>query len=705
MTSTGSPSRFRSAFVAAMCGLISLLSATMRADEPASLALVPANASFYSATTHLREQYDALVGSRAFAKLREMPVVQMGLGLAQAKWNDPQGDFATVKTLLEQPENKQLVELLVDAVSHEVFIYGDEGFAELMGMLNDIYQANQATLRGIDGADEEAAAKFSRIVAEHLETAKVPATVMGFRLSNTETAVVQLARLEQLLGVVLAERPDLKQRLSRQKIAGGDFLTLELDGSLIPWEAIPESIEFDLTEIRAKVSKMTASVAVGVMNQYLIIAVGASNDHLASLGQGDVLANRKELAPVKQHAQQRICSVTYVSEEFTQQSKTSQQRLDRLETLAESLAELVEIEDSLREQLIGDVRELVAQLKQWLPGPGATTRVVFTSDRGYEGYEYRWGEKKGIDATKPLTILEHVGGDPILLLAGRREYSPESYEAFSKWIGRAIYYGETLGLDKLGASEREFYQRVRGDLALLLKQLDQINREKVVPAFADGQVAVVVDAKVTSTQWHELMTATDKPLPMIELGLVCGVSDANLVREAAADYFRIAQKMIDTLHNAEPTTIPEFPLPSPESREFPEGAIYYYRLPRELGLDKQISPNAGLSNDVLVLSLTPKTTVRLLGKQPHQGGGVIARHQGTAGAAMQFSLAGLIEAVAPWVDYGAKFAGEEVEEAVLDQVHTGLEIAKCLHDVSTITYQEDGVWVTHFELHLEDLPE
>ncbi len=72
---------------------------------------------------------------------------------------------------------------------------------------------------------------------------------------------------------------------------------------------------------------------------------------------------------------------------------------------------------------------------------------------------------------------------------------------------------------------------------------------------------------------------------------------------------------------------------------------------------------------------------------------------------MRFSLAGLIDAVAPWVDYGVELSGEEVDATVLDQVHTGLEIAKCLREISTITYQDNDAWVTHFEMHLEDLQE
>jgi len=358
-----------------------LIGSPAHADEPASLKLVPADAAFFSASAHLREQYDAFISSRAFAKLCEMPIVQMGLGLAQAKWNDPEGDLAPLRAMIEQPENKQL------------------------------------------------------------------------------------------------------------------------DGSLIPWDAFAEGAGFEISAIRDRVSKMKASLAIGVKDQYLLVSLGDSNDHLASLGQGEVLANHKELAPLRLHVQRQICSVGYVSEAFMKQSNSAERQLDQLVTVAESLLPLSDLDASLQEQLLQDVRGLVADLKKAIPETGAVTSFVYNS-------------------------------------------------------------------------EREFYQRVRGDL-----------------------------------------------VPLVNL------------------------------------------------------------------------------------SLTPKTTVRLLGKTTLKRTGVIGKHQEAAGAAMQFSFARLIDAVAPWVDHGFDLSRQVVDVPILDQLHTGFEIAKCLHGISAVTYQEDGAWVTHFEIHLEDLPQ
>lgn len=688
-----------------------LSSTSTLGEEPDSLRLVPANAAFYSCATRIREQFDTLMASRAMAKLREMPVVQLGIATAVAEWNDPEGDYAQFNAMIKQPENQQLIELLTDAVSNEVFVYGDESYAELLKLLQDFNAANQALVRDLgssDGSfpDEKVAEQMRQLQERYLDMAEVPETVFGFKLSDTEPAIAQLARLEQVLNTLVADQPEVKQRLGREEIAGSSFLTMKLDGSLIPWNALEVEAPYDLMKVRQSLSEKKAKVAIGIMGDFLIVSVGDDTDHLESLGKGEVLGDIKQFATLKKHSKKQICSVSYASDTLMRYITTAGRQLDQLVTTAATLLPMTELEDSVKEEMIKDVEELVARWKTALPTTGGGLGFAFTTDRGYEGYSYSWSKNKSLDASQPLTILEHVGGDPILLAAGRGKYSPENYKSFAKLIERGIYYVETVVVPKLDADERDFFDRVRGDMARLVKQLDEITQKKLLPAFQDGQVAFVVDAKVSSKQWHESLPENDNPLPMLELGLVYGVSDPTLLKEGAVQYFEVIQEMIDTLHKAEPTTIPEYKLPTPATREFPEGAVYYYMLPRLVGLDKQVAPNAGLSADTLVLSAIPKTTRRLLKETPYKGDDIIAKHQGPAGAAVRFSLASLIDAVVPWIDYGIEVSSEaEIDEEALKQVQTGLEIAKCFRSVSTVTYQEDDASVTRYELHFEDLPE
>ena len=51
--------------------------------KSSSLNFVPGNTAFYLSALRLREQYDALVNSKAFAAVMDMPAVKTGLPLLQ----------------------------------------------------------------------------------------------------------------------------------------------------------------------------------------------------------------------------------------------------------------------------------------------------------------------------------------------------------------------------------------------------------------------------------------------------------------------------------------------------------------------------------------------------------------------------------------------------------------------------------------------
>ena len=72
-----------------------------------SLKLIPADAAFYSSMLRNREQFEAIKNSNAWAKIMEMPVVQMGLFLYNAQVETPDSGPAQVGSRPEQPRNPQ----------------------------------------------------------------------------------------------------------------------------------------------------------------------------------------------------------------------------------------------------------------------------------------------------------------------------------------------------------------------------------------------------------------------------------------------------------------------------------------------------------------------------------------------------------------------------------------------------------------------
>jgi hypothetical protein len=96
-----------------------LSAAPARAQERAapvpSLRWVPADAGAYSAMLRNREQLEAVLGSKAWARLMSMPVVQMGRQMLAAQWDDPNGPLAQLKSWYDQPGNAELVQMLIAA--------------------------------------------------------------------------------------------------------------------------------------------------------------------------------------------------------------------------------------------------------------------------------------------------------------------------------------------------------------------------------------------------------------------------------------------------------------------------------------------------------------------------------------------------------------------------------------------------------------
>ena len=87
--------------------------------------------------------------------------------------------------------------------------------------------------------------------------------------------------------------PELKDALKHQKVAGNEFLTLSLNGKMIPWDEIPvdmlkkyESEEGQVDKLLDSIKKMTFVVAIGLRDDFLLVSMGSSTNVLQKLGQG-----------------------------------------------------------------------------------------------------------------------------------------------------------------------------------------------------------------------------------------------------------------------------------------------------------------------------------------------------------------------------------------------------------------------------------
>ena len=270
-------------------------------DVP-SLKEIPADAAFYSATLRNKEQLNLVLNSKAWKKFAGLPGVQTLWQKATGPQDQP-GPIQTIQNFFQAPENQQLAELLGDMVSNEVYFYGSSSTVPFTELALELQAASvygplliQATgnPQNLSQQEMQQAGMF-RVLARHPELIQTPDLVIGFKITKTEPADEQIKRLEVLLQLAAAFQPQLKGRVKRVKVAGGDFVTLNLDGEMIPTDDLTdtfkkfEETKGDADTVIKKLKGLKLTIGLGVRKGYVLLFIGSSLNHLEKFGQGQGL--------------------------------------------------------------------------------------------------------------------------------------------------------------------------------------------------------------------------------------------------------------------------------------------------------------------------------------------------------------------------------------------------------------------------------
>jgi hypothetical protein len=244
----------------------------------------------------------------------------------------------------------------------------------------------------------------------------------------------------------------------------------------------------------------------------------------------------------------------------------------------------------------------------------------------------------------------------------------------------------------------------------LLKRLDTITGDQLLPALADGQFGFVLDGKWKSRHWQVMMPTTPKGMPMPELGILLGISDDEKFKQAMKGYFALINDALGTASELAKGQFPDIKLPEPNVEEGLGGLLAFYPIPPEIGLDSQFMPTAGLSKDVLAITLSRGHTERLLKATPlkFDGGPLAEMKSKPLSSAMIINWPVLIDTMAPWLEFGVSMAklppvGEGPDADVVSQVRMVLEVLKVLRSSTSVTYREEGATITHSETVVQDI--
>ncbi len=684
--------------------------------QTTALRLAPADCSVFSTSLRLKDRLLSLWNTKAIQQIWNTPLVQAGWSEVTKGWQQQAGPM---KGMLEQKENKELLQLLLDMASEECFMVGGPTLPNFLTVVGEAFGAAYVGAIGSNfnpGADqtmERMRAVLSAIQAT-IKDLQIPDVVVGFKVNDPKVAQRQVARLAVLLNAAALAVPQLTGNVKNQKINQFNLTTVTLDGAKMPWDKLPwdkiEENDGDFRDLRDHLKKMKITISIGYYDGYIVLGLGESLSFLERLGQGKKLAELPEFKPLLNHLDKRITGVSYSNKVMNSSSGFTKQQADAMVEGYMKLLEDSALEDDLRDRIEKDIKELGKDMLTMMGRePGPAMSFSFQTARGEESFHYQYSVDPRVDFTKDLSILQHIGGDPILAVLGRSVNKPEHWDIVVKWVKKGDGYFREVMLpfieQTFGKETVEQIEKVLDDMYPYLRRLDLTIRTNLLPALADGQSGFVVDNKLFSTQWHRDMPASKKPLPLLEPSIIMGVSDSQKLTQVAIDVRSIFNDIAKYFHELRPDSIPSIHWPAPESKEFEENNLYWYEFPDELKIDGRLKPTAGLSKNLCALTASNEHAIRLLQAQPLQiEGGPLADQKRKLGGAVVFKMSGLVETVEPWVDYILETPDMKDLQKHAKDIRTIMTSLKLFHTYSSATYLENQATVTHSEWYLKDVP-
>ena len=592
-----------------------------------SLRWIPADAAFYRAALRNREQIEIVTQSRAWAQLSSMPVCRECARLLSQPFVQTALKIGKARLAEKQPATARIETLLDDPQMRRFLeflceICSDEIF--VYGGQGVLDLANRVT---------------------------VPDVVLGFKIRDQRLAAEQLGKLELILGMACWTQPKMQGRMGRERIGGANYMTFKLDTGLLPDGKLslpsqgPLSAkrigEKNAEKLAEKINGLKVTIAVGIKADYLLVSVGPSTGGLAKLiddngkNEKERLIDRAEIKPIAPMLGRRLTSIVYRSRKFN-------------ETLG---------------------------------GRGQYVAASLLTTCGLETYCYDYGQNPWPDGYKPLDLLDHVGGRPLIVKSFRPCGMIDKYDRMTKWIGDAYARFEDRVLWNANPKCRKTCRLAVALLRPILRQIDRVNRRVLIPTLQDGQLVLVIN--------------DDGP------ALITDTAVAERFREVYEEYWLVYRDVKDAIEDVRTRDLPDFNAATPN--------VSSAELPAWTRLDGLA---IGRTGRVVILATSKSAAQRLVKKTPPALGNMPAKPDHPRATAAFVDTAALIDLTAPSINRSAKrlcelfYNGSDLD-ALQRQVelHVGtvLECLKVLRSVAVETYTENGAMVTHTFWELKDL--
>lgn len=671
-------------------------------------ALIPADAFFFSSSLALAEQWRAITESKAWKQhILILPGVQLLLG--QLRQTELYRAYTTRKA--RDPLLLEAVEVGLDAISNEVFVYGDARVRATVDTIVKVYldlftETLKTSLEGRHDNEGQMVAAACRAILSSPAGPLLPGFALGFRLSKPD-------RCRKLIETALERwKEDLPRAPRKEELGGGTYHTWtirysdlpeedrqEIDQALASSELTPEERD----HMSAYLARQTLALSIGLRGDYLLISLGADTSHLAALGGARSLAAEGALAPVRRRLKPGLVGLSYIHEALTTESPLP---LDKFPREIRQVVALhrKEIRPETLERLEKDLRALIEERNTGLfPATKPVVAATFLN-RGLETFTFQARGKSQLALDRPLKIFSHAGDAPLLAIASRAPPSLKAYGRLVHWIRTAYgYCDELLVPASMTASDREAFERFKGVLVPAFKSLHETTEQLMFPALDGAESLWVLDGGgKLGALWGPLPRPLIFPRPVFVVATTAGES----LRKAFSSYrTTINDALVKTRKNLE---VEAFQIPEAARRDHAGGSLYSYG-PLPFLPGAELEPHALLAEGLAMIGLSPDQSSAVAAAAAAPVGEVVDL-AGPAGLVFRLDVSTLTQILAEDLTVVVSLLAqqEEIPRPVAGAIFMHLpDIAAALGTLRTFSGRlfeaEDGFEVLHAWLHVKDV--
>ena len=475
-----------------------------------------------------------------------------------------------------------------------------------------------------------------------------------------------------------------------------------MDWSELHWADLEEE-PGEFAPLIEKLKSLTLNITLGIRGEYVLASLGASNEHLARLGKGTLLADRPELKPLAAFSKERLTSVAFASADLRRAGRTSKADIHKLAASVAGLLADLGLEEALRKRILDDIQAFAADIRRYVPDVGAAMGFSFLTERGFEGYAYDWSQHLAIDGSKPLELADHLGGNPLAALVTRSKYDPEHGTCWSNGAGSAMATFRSLDC-RSSTSTSARTLRPGGRIAPAAYRVSRAaTRDLMLPALCRRPIARCLGRQAGEQTLAQGDAGCQSALAHARAGHCAGSDRRQAAPARDAEYRAIANEAIDAIRRRNPGRFrPIFACPRVRSPSRRRARLSPFRSPSRLASMPRSCLHGPERKAAREVDCPPAHRVAA-GKQHARIAQNAWRRQASAGriGLVRLGANGRCRAAVDTVrspsSAGRGSVGDEVPEEldpqsqfILDQVRTTLETLKVLRTYASVAYTDNG---------------